>query len=53
MTFLVSLTQAGGNIIHTVRAPAVLTSEESKGTRILFGNMGMSPGKLRVGSVWE
>jgi len=30
------ITQAGRNIIHTVRAPAVLANEESKGTGILW-----------------
>lgn len=39
------ITQAGQNIIHTVRAPAVLASEEGKGTRILW-KCGNEPRKI-------
>lgn len=30
------ITQAGWNIIHTIRDPAVLTSDENKGSGILW-----------------
>lgn len=40
------ITQAGWNIIHTIRAPAVPTSEENKERGILW-KQGVSPGKLQ------